>query len=156
MTGATHLGCVQHCLHHHMHTARGRANTFLTRSPESIIIPINLLHLQAWVKKISKLILPCLEAHFGDLVTFQPCGHFQSGMTSRCYPACRLLRHEGKLPKHTGHCATWQLTVEQLSRSADVKQHACNSHSSTDTAALESSCSCGCTILFYSRVFLCR
>lgn len=117
---------------------------------KSIIIPINPLHLQAWVKKISKLIVPCPGAHFGDLVTFQPYGHFQSGMTSRCCPACRLLQHEEELPKHSGHCATWQVPVEQLSGCADVKQHTCSSHSSTDTAALESSCSCGCTALFYS------
>lgn len=61
---------------------------FLTQSPrldrKSIIILINLLYLQTRVKKIGKLILLCLEAHFGDLITFQPYGHFQRGMTSRC------------------------------------------------------------------------
>lgn len=57
---------------------------------------------------------------------------------------------------HRALCTTWQLPVAQLSRSADVKQHMYNSHSSTDTAALERSCSCGYTMLFYSQVFLCR
>lgn len=112
MTGTTHLACVQHCPHQPVHAALGKASPFLTLSPKPIIIPINPLHLQAWVKRISKLILPCLEVQFGDLVTFQPCGHFQSGMTSRCSPASR--QHKGKLPKHRGHCATWQSPVEQL------------------------------------------
>lgn len=140
MTGATYLGCVQHWLHQHVHTALGKAKPFLTQSPKSIIIPINPLHLQAWVKRISKLILPCLEEQFGALVTFQPYGHFQSGMTSRCSPASGTKRSS------------------QNTRGIvqPVEQHTCNSHSSTDTAALESSSSCGCTILFYSQVFLHR
>lgn len=60
---------------------------FLTQSPrpdcKSIIILISLSYLQTHVKKISKLILPCLEAHFGDLIAFQLYGRLQSRVPSR-------------------------------------------------------------------------
>lgn len=158
MSRATHLGCVQHCLHQHVHAALGKAKPLLTCSPKSIIIPVNPLHLQAWVKRISKVILPCLEAHFGDLVTFQPHGHFQLGVTSRCYPPCRLLQHEGKLPEHTGHCA--QPGSYLCSRWAGLlmSNSMCATHTTllTPQSVLESSHSCGCIVLFYSQVFLCR
>lgn len=106
--GIFSTACINMCILHWPKPT----DIILTQSPrldrKSIIILINLLYLQTQVKKISKLILPCLEAHFGDLITFQPYGHFQPGMTSRHYTTYRLLRHEGKLPKHTWYCATWQ------------------------------------------------
>lgn len=97
----------------------------LTQSPrrdhKSISIPINLLYLQTWVKKIGKSILPCSEVHVGELSPFQPCGRTSRGCTAplvgQSFPNTRAVVQPGR-------------NCEAVKWSTDVKLQACNSHSS--------------------------
>lgn len=101
----------------------------LTQSPrrdhKSTIIPINLLYLRTRVKKTCKSILPCLEAHLGDLSPFQPYGHFQAGEAE----VAQLLWQDRTSRTH-GLLCNLAGTVKRFSESTDVKQQVCNSHSS--------------------------
>lgn len=113
-----------------VHTAPGKAtDILLSASPadhKSIITLLNPLYLQTSVKTIGKLILPCLEAHLGDLITFQPRGHLQPGMTSR--DALQPTGSSGTKGsfQNTHGIVQPAGTTRQLSRSADVKEQSCN------------------------------
>lgn len=101
----------------------------LTQSPrqdhKSIIIPINLLYLQTWVKKIGKSILPCLEVHLGDVSPFQPCGRTSRGCTAplvaQNFPNTRAVVQPGrncKAVKWVYGCQTASVQLAQLINNA--------------------------------------
>lgn len=124
---------------------------FLTQSPrldhKSIITLINLLYLQTRLKKIGKLILPSLEAHFSDLITFQSYGHFQ--------PQADAVQPTGS----SGMKGSFQNThgvVQPGSNCEAVEQvYGCQTASvqltqlTSDNATLESNCSCSRAAYFY-------
>lgn len=140
--GAFSAACINTCM---LHWAKP-ADIFLTQSPrldrKSIIILINLLYLQTRVKKIGKLILPCLEAHFGDLIAFQP-----MAISSQEWQADAIQPTGSSGMK--GSSRNTRGTVQPGSNYEAVEQiYWCQTASvqlaqlTSDNATLESNCSC--------------